>query len=67
MGTEKSTRHGKTDKTQKIALKQKIYGKWDFDTVLKQNVKSRKQKNYGFGLLLILEIKLVASTKQCDL
>ena len=52
MGTEKSTRHGKTDKTQKIALKQKIYGKWDFDTVLKQNVKSRKQKNYGFGLFL---------------
>ena len=27
---EKSPRHGKTDKTQKIALKRKIHGKWDF-------------------------------------
>ncbi len=26
-----STKHGKTDKTQKITLKRKIHGKWGFD------------------------------------
>ena len=34
MCIEKSTRHGKMDKTQKITLKQKIHGKNDFDKTI---------------------------------
>ena len=51
---EKSPRHGKTDKTQKITLKQKIHGKWDFE--------NRKQKNYGFNLVHLPQTIIVKGT-----
>ncbi len=40
------SRHGKTDKTQKITLKRKIHRKWDFKFLIKRNFKRRKWKNY---------------------
>ncbi len=46
---KKSQRCGKTDKTQKITLKRKIHGKWDFDKTIS---KVEKWKNYGFNLIL---------------
>ena len=45
MCMEKSLRHGKTDKTQKIALNGKFM---ENGILIKQNFKSTKQKNYGF-------------------
>ena len=42
---EKSPRHGKTDKTQKVTIKGKIHRKWDFD---KTELKKKKTEIYGF-------------------
>ncbi len=39
---EKSPRHGKMDKTQRITLKQKIPGKQDFDKTEFQKQKMEK-------------------------
>ena len=39
---EKSRKYGKTDKTQKITLRHKIHGKWDFDKTEFQRQKTEK-------------------------
>ena len=46
---EKSAKHGKMDKTQKISLKQKIHRKWDFDKTEFQKQKTEKLWLYNNG------------------